>query len=238
MEKLYLSEYLNPDKDYKLFCPVVNNEKLYWYYEQLCALNDYAYYITECINNKSKEYDEAMKEILEYMQNEEVNDESFDKNDWFDQYDPVVDYLGTEERKILWLGITEPISKNSIIMNFISFAEGTIKEMTYDFVKKLKIHHKMNNINIIENCLKSISFYYKKDLTKKLQKEIDVIKQAKKVRNSFTHEQWITIRKNVWDFKTREQLEKISIVELINSISNILLTLERFGIEVGVYSID
>jgi len=236
MEKLELSDNLVFDKNkpYKLFCSVVKKEKLYWYSAQFRALNDFAYYMTESINNRVKIFDENMKEILEYMQNEESNDEEIS------DYDTVVDYLGIEEEKILWLGITEPISKNTIIMNFLSFAEGVIKEMTFDFINNLKPDDKIDNKfnkNIIENCLRKISYYCEKDLLKQLKKEISIIKQAKKVRNAFVHEQWISTENNVWDFKTREQLEKISIVYLINSITKILETIERIGIEVGVYSL-
>ena len=245
MEKLYLSDNLVFDKNkpYKLFCSVAKKEKLYWYSAQFRALNDYAYYITESINNRVKIFDENMKEILEHMQNEESNDIENQQciiDEEFGDYDPVADYLGVEEEKILWLGITEPISKNTIIMNFLSFAEGVIKEMTFDFINNLKPDDKIDNKfnkNIIENCLRKISYYCEKDLSKELKKEINIIKQAKKVRNTFVHEQWISTENNVWDFKTREQLEKISIVDLINSITNILKTIERIGIELGVYSL-
>jgi len=47
----------------------------------------------------------------------------------------------------------------------------------------------------------------------------------------------MTIKNNVWDFKTRKDLNKISIIDLINSITNLLEVVEQIGIDNGVYEI-
>ena len=73
------------------------------------------------------------------------------------------------------------------------------------------------------------------NLLKSVEKEEEIIIQAKKIRNRFVHEQWMIIKNNVWDFKTRKWLNKLSIVDLINSITNILETIEMIRIENQVY---
>lgn len=144
--------------------------------------------------------------------------------------------FGEEEDKNYWMPVTEQISINTIIMCLLSFCEGTIKEIILDFINKIKIE---DNINIvgIDSCIKKLQIYDKNNLIKDIEKDISVIKKAKRIRNKFVHEQWMTIKNNVWDFKTRKDLNKISIIDLINSITNLLEVVEQIGIDNGVYEI-
>ena len=73
------------------------------------------------------------------------------------------------------------------------------------------------------------------NLLKSVEKEEEIIIQAKKIRNRFVHEQWMTIKNNVWDFKTRKVLQQLSISDLINAITNMLETIEMIGIKNNVY---
>ena len=243
MEKLYSKEDLIFDGincerkiPYKIFSTITRDKKMDKYSTQFYALNDYAYFITKSINDKKETIDNRMKELLEWIQNDNVEPEELDDGTYSDVDDLVDLYFGEEEDKNYWMPVTEQISINTIIMCLLSFCEGTIKEIILDFINKIKIE---DNINIvgIDSCIKKLQIYDKNNLIKDIEKDISVIKKAKRIRNKFVHEQWMTIKNNVWDFKTRKDLNKISIIDLINSITNLLEVVEQIGIDNGVYEI-
>ena len=233
MEKLYskdsmlFSQFKNDGEvPYKLFYPHSTSDKMDWYATQFSALNDYAYFISQTINDRIKNIDESMKEILDWLQDPKLKDEDSD--------DLVDIYLGHEEDKNLWMFYTELISTNTIIMSLISFCEGTLKEITVDIINKFNLDNELN-LNGIKSCLETLYFFDKNDLLKKIEKDISIIKKAKRIRNTFAHEQWMTNKNNKWDFKTRKSLNKISISDLINAITHLLETVEKIGIENEVY---
>lgn len=228
MEKLYSSEDItfSSKKPYKIFHTITTSNKMDGYSRQFYALNDYAYFITQSVNNRIKGIDDRMKELLEWLQNPDLHEETAD--------DFVTLYLGEQEDRNLWIPLVEQISINTIIMCLLSFYEGTLKEITYTFIKKLKIDNqtKLDNIDV---CLEILKHYDKNNLLKNVIKDMSIIKQAKRIRNMFVHEQWMTNKNNVWDFKTRKGLSKLSVIDLINAITNMLETVEIIGIENQVY---
>lgn len=230
MEKLYSSEDLIFDKKapYRIFRTITRNEKMNGYSRQFYALNDYAYFISQSVNNRIKGIDDRMQELLDWLQNPNLDEETKD--------DFVTLYLGEQEDKNLWIPLVEQISINTIIMCLLSFYEGVLKEITYTFINKLKINTQIKLDNI-DKYLEVIAQYDKNNLLKNVIKDKLIIKSAKKIRNMFVHEQWMTYKNNVWDFKTRKYLNKLTIIDLMNAITNILETIELIGIENKVYMI-
>lgn len=228
MEKLYRSEDLTFYKEipYRVFHTITTDDKMDGYSRQFYALNDYAYFVSNSVNNVIKNIDNYMNEIENWLQNPDLDEETID--------DFVVLYLGQQEDRNLWIPLVEQISINTIIMCLLSFYEGVLKEITNTFIEKLGVDNKVKPQNIKE-CLNIIMIYDKNYLLKNIETEMKIIRQAKKIRNKFVHEQWMTINNNVWDFKTRKGLEKLSIVDLINAITNVLKTIEMIGIENQVY---
>ena len=228
MEKLYQSQDLTfcAKKPYKIFHTITRDDKMDGYSRQFYALNDYAYFVTQSVNNVINGIDTRMNEINDWLQNPNLDEETID--------DFVTLYLGEEEDRYLWIPLVEQISINTIIMCLLSFCEGTLKEITFNFINKIKID---DNVNItgIDSCIKKLQVYDKNNLLKQIEKDISLIKKAKRIRNKFVHEQWMTIKNNVWDFKTRKDLNEISIVNLINAITNLLEVVEKIGIENEVY---
>lgn len=203
MEKLYSKEDLIFDGincerkiPYKIFSTITRDKKMDKYSTQFYALNDYAYFITKSINDRKEAIDNRMKELLEWIQNDNVEPEELDDGTYSDVDDLVDLYFGEEEDKNYWMPVTEQISINTIIMCLLSFCEGTIKEIILDFINKIKIE---DNINIvgIDSCIKKLQIYDKNNLIKDIEKDISVIKKAKRIRNKFVHEQWMTIKNNV-----------------------------------------
>ena len=121
-------------------------------------------------------------------------------------------------------------------MCLLSFFEGVLKDITNTFFEKLKIENRMKLQNI-EECFKVLEHYDKNNLLKSVEKDRRIIKQAKKIRNMFVHENWMSIKNNVQDLKIRRELNKISIIDLINAITNVLKIIEMVGIENQVYKI-
>lgn len=121
-------------------------------------------------------------------------------------------------------------------MCLLSFFEGVLKDITNTFFEKLKIEKRMKLQNI-EECFKVLEHYDKNNLLKSVEKDRRIIKQAKKIRNMFVHENWMSIKNNVQDLKIRRELNKISIIDLINAITNVLKIIEMVGIENQVYKI-
>ncbi len=228
MEKLYRSQDLTfyNEIPYKIFHTITRDDKMDGYSRQFYALNDYAYFVTENVNNVTIGIDNVMKEIENWLQNPDLDEETID--------DFVTIYLGEQEDRNLWLPLVEQISINTIIMCLISFYEGVLKEITCNFIEKIEIRN-LANPQRIDECLKVLQYYDRNDLLKNIENDNQIIKRAKKIRNMFVHEQWMTIKNNVWDFKTRKGLNKLSIVDLINAITNILETIEMIGIENQVY---
>lgn len=228
MEKLYRSEDLTFYKEvtYKIFHTITRDDKMDGYSRQFYALNDYAYFVSNSVNNVIENIDNYMDEINSWLQNPNLDEGTVD--------DFVTLYLGQQEDRNLWIPLVEQISINTIIMCLLSFYEGVLKEITNTFIEKLEVDNKVKPRNIKE-CLNIIMVYDKNCLLKNIEAEIKIIKQAKKIRNKFVHEQWMTIKNNVWDFKTRKGLQQLSISDLINAITNILETIEMIGIENQVY---
>ena len=228
MEKLYSSENItfNMKNPYRIFHTVTTSNKMDWYSRQFSALNDYAYFITQSVNNRIKGIDNKMNELLEWLQAPDLDEETAD--DFVDLY------LGEQEDKNMWVPLVEQISTNTIIMCLLSFYEGTLKEITYTFIEKLERDRTLKLENIDE-CIKILKHYDKKNLFKNVVKDMTIIRHAKKIRNMFVHEQWMTNKNNVWDFKTGKDLRKLSIADLINAITNMLETVEMIGIENQVY---
>ncbi len=81
-------------------------------------------------------------------------------------------------------------------MCLLSFFEGVLKDITNTFFEKLKIEKRMKLQNI-EECFKVLEHYDKNNLLKSVEKDRRIIKQAKKIRNMFVHENWMTIKNNV-----------------------------------------
>ena len=119
---------------------------------------------------------------------------------------------------------------------FIVLFEGVLKEITNTFIEKLEVDIKIKPQNTKE-CIKVLEIYDRNNLLKSVKTEKRIIIQAKKIRNMFVHEQWMTIKNNVWDFKTRKVLQQLSISDLINAITNMLETIEMIGIENKIYKI-
>ena len=111
-----------------------------------------------------------------------------------------------------------------------------MKEITNTFIEKLEVDIKIKPQNTKE-CIKVLEIYDRNNLLKSVKTEKRIIIQAKKIRNMFVHEQWMTIKNNVWDFKTRKVLQQLSISDLINAITNMLETIEMIGIENKIYKI-
>lgn len=241
MERLYSKEDIIFDRfnskrknPYRIFRTITTDKKMDKYSTQFYALNDYAYFITESVNNRIKGIDNRMKELLEWMQDDNFETVEFEDGTYSDADDLVELYFGEEEEKNYWMPLTEQISTNTIIMCLLSFFEGVLKEITNTFIEKLEIDIKTKPQNTKE-CIKVLEIYDRNNLLKSVETEKRIIIQAKKIRNRFVHEQWMIIKNNVWDFKTRKWLNKLSIVDLINSITNILETIEMIRIENQVY---
>lgn len=243
MEKLYSKEDILFDRfnsirkiPYRIFRTITTDRKMDKYSTQFYALNDYAYFITESVNNRIKGIDNRKKELLEWMQDGNFETVEFDDGTYSDADDLVELYFGEEEEKNYWMPLTEQISNNTIIMCLLSFFEGVLKEITNTFIEKSKLDIKTKPQNTKE-CIKVLEIYDRNNLLKSLETEKRIIIQAKRIRNRFVHEQWMTIKNNVWDFKTRKGLNKLSVIDLINSITNMLKTIEMIGIENNVYKI-
>ena len=199
------------------------------YSRQFYALNDYAYFVTENVNNIISGIDNEMREIENWLQNPNLDEETID--------DFVTLYLGKQEDRNLWIPLVEQISINNIIMCLLSFYEGVLKEITYDFIEKIG-QENLEKPQRMNQCIKVVQYYDRNDILKNVENDKLIIKRAKKIRNMFVHEQWMTIKNNVWDFKTRKELNKLSIIDLINAITNILETIEMIGIENQVYKMN
>ena len=241
MERLYSKENIMFDGvnrkrevPYRIFSTITTDKKMDKYSTQFYALNDYAYFITESVNNRIKGIDNRMKELLEWMQDDNFETVEFDDGTDSDADDLVEFYFSEEEEKNYWMFLTEQISTNSIIMCFLSFFEGVLKEITNTFIEKLEVDIKTKPKNTNE-CMKLLKIYDRNNLLKNVETEKKIIIQAKKIRNIFVHEPWIIIKNNVWDFKNRKVLQQLSISDLINAITNILETIEMIGIENNVY---
>ena len=228
MEKLYRTQDLTFYKEipYKIFHTITRDDKMDGYSRQFYALNDYAYSVTESVNNVASGIDDKMQEIENWLQNPDLDEETID--------DFVTLYLGEQEDKNLWLPLVEQISTNTIIMCLLSFFEGVLKEITNTFIDKFEVENKVKPKNMDE-CIKVLENYDKNNFLKNVEIDKKIIKQAKKIRNQFVHEQWMTLENNVWDFKTRERLNKLSLTDLINAITNMLKTIEMIGIENRIY---
>ena len=241
MERLYSKEDIifdgfnsKRENPYRIFRTITTDKKMDKYSTQFYALNDYAYFITESVNNRIKGIDNRMKELLEWMQDDNFETVKFDDGTYSDANDLVELYFGEEEEKNYWMPLTEQISTNTIIMCLLSFFEGVLKEITNTFIEKLEVDIKTKPQNTKE-CIKVLKIYDRNNLLKSVEKEKKIIIQAKKIRNRFVHEQWMTIKNNVWDFKTRKVLQQLSISDLINAITNMLETIEMIGIKNNVY---
>ncbi len=241
MERLYSKEDIIFDGfnskrkiPYRIFNTITTDKKMDKYSTQFYALNDYAYFIAESLNNRIKGIDNRMKELLEWMQNDNFETVEFDDGTYSDADDLVELYFGEEEEKNYWMPLTEQISTNTIIMCLLSFFEGVLKEITNTFIEKLEVDIKTKPQNTKE-CIKVLEIYDRNNLLKNIETEKRIIIQAKKIRNRFVHEQWMTIKNNVWDFKTRKVIQQLSISDLINAITKILETIEMIGIENQVY---
>ena len=224
MEKLYRSENLTfyMKIPYRVFHTITRDDKMDGYSRQFYALNDYAYFVSNSVNNVIENIDNYMNEIENWLQNPDLDEETAD--------DFVALYLGQQEDRNLWIPLVEQISVNTIIMCLLSFYEGVLKEITNTFIEKLEVDNKIKPQNMKE-CLNILENYDKNKLLKNVEKDKKIINQAKKVRNRFVHEQWMTIKNNIWDFKTRKGLSKLSIIDLINAITNMLETIEMIGVE-------
>lgn len=128
MEKLYSKEDIIFDGinskrkiPYRIFRTITTDKKMDKYSTQFYALNDYAYFITESVNNRIKGIDNRMKELLEWMQADNFETVEFDDGTYSDADDLVEVYFGEEEEKSYWMPLTEQISINTIIMCLLSF---------------------------------------------------------------------------------------------------------------------
>lgn len=228
METLYRSQDLiaYETTPYKIFHSRTRDEKMDKYARQFYALNDYAYFVAQSVNDETNRIENYIKDINNWIQNPNLDEETADEF--------VGLYLGKQEDRNLLIPLVEQISINTIIMCLLSFYEGVLKEITYEFIKKLDKNTKIKT-HKIDEYLKLLKRYDNNNLLEKVEKDNLIIKQAKRIRNTFVHEQWMTFNNNVWYFKTGKELRKLSIASLINAITNMIETIEMIGIENKIY---
>lgn len=121
MENLYSKEDIISDKfnkevkiPYRIFSTITTDEKMDKYSTQFYALNDYAYFITESIDKRVKATENRMKELLEWIKDDNFETVEFDDGTYSDSNDLVGLYFREEEDKNYWLPLTEHISINTL----------------------------------------------------------------------------------------------------------------------------
>ena len=183
MERLYSREdmildILNIERKipYRIFDTITTDKKMNQYSTQFYALNDYAYFITESVNNQIKGIDNRMKELLGWMQDDDLETSESDDGTYSDVDDLVELYFGEEEEKNYWMPIPEQISTNTIIMCLLSFFEGVLKEITNTFIEKLEVDIKTKPQNTKE-CIKVLEIYDRNNLLKNVENERRIIRK-------------------------------------------------------------
>lgn len=237
MDEFYLSEddeilldeewnVIENDKKlpYMLFDTISGVFPMERYKEDLRHINDYIFYNNENLANILKKKEESIQEAKNTDVYGEYRGEAI---------------MARESEKIAWEFIIKETNKCNNIVLFLSFLEGVLKEILEWFAeeKKYTIKNKKRSEYKIIYYLREISTCCSCDLIEKLKKELEIINDARTIRNIFVHE-WDAYYNRENNVILDEKLEKFKITNLIDTISRIIYMCEYAGIKSGVLGIE
>lgn len=221
MEKLYQSieikyiENANHKSPYKLFETKSIIFPFVKYEEQLSEINGFIYFNNNNIYNKM----DILKEKYNITEDNSKNKENlyFDKNN--EKYILFDDFDTGNEEYLRWKYLTEEVNKCSNIVLLLAFLEGSLKEIYELEENKDKLKNK--GTSKINFYISRISSLYNYNISKKIEKDLKIINQAKTIRNIYIHE-WDAYYNLEHNKILDKDLKNFKIKLLINSISNII----------------
>lgn len=180
----------------------------------ITQLNDFIYYNNQFLLNKKGE---AKKRLEEALAN---------KNHY---YAEELDFL--IDSSYSWDWLVDIVNKGNIIVLLLSFLEGCLKHILkyYSEETKFVCKKREKGTGKIEYYISQISDCCFVDISSSCSEELNIIEQAKEIRNIFVHE-WDFNEDNDLEIPFEEKVKCYSVTKLINSISIILEACEFAGI--------
>lgn len=221
MENLYSSieiRYIRNNDfkyPYKLFETKSVRFPFVKYEEHLSSINDYIYFNNNNIYNKL----EILEEKYNILPNDSRNKETLSLDGKSEKYIYFDDYDIEDEEYLSWKYLTEEVNKCSNIVLLLAFLEGTLKEI-YE-LEENKDKFKSKGTSKIDFYISGISSLYNYNIKEKIESDLEIINQAKIIRNIYIHE-WDAYYNTEHNEILDKDLKKFKISLLINSISNII----------------